>query len=231
MGHHRPAHSSANSTSRAVQDRGVVNDETEALGLGGTVTAEQEVVEPGALLEESAAGALPVHAGPQLRREITVLEDVIGKVSNDLELLMAIELDALGGSGFVGTVNILIAEPHSRRTVGDDEPKRILGALANAAVEELLNGGAATELVALMLLPPCQRAELSLDEALRKEVVKDVLEVGQLVVGELELDELRRRGLVAARTLVVGQPKLSLGHYYRVGRVLEQKEEIGRAHV
>lgn len=66
----------------------------------------------------------------------------------------------------------------------------------------------------VLLLPPRRRAVFGFDKALAEDMVKNILQVRELVVLELEFDELcgRRSLEKGARGELVGQPKLSVGH-------------------
>lgn len=62
---------------------------------------------------------------------------------------------------------------------------------------------------------------LGFDKALAEKMFKNILQVQQPVVLELQLNELGRSRLVATRDLVVSQPELVVGH--RVQRVQSEK--------
>lgn len=63
-----------------------------------------------------------------------------------------------------------------------------------------------------MLLPPRDGAVPGLDEALRENVVEDVLQVNKLLFARREIDELGRAGPTSPRGLVVGEPEFASRH-------------------
>lgn len=87
-----------------------------------------------------------------------------------------------------------------------------MGALPKTVLQQLLNGMRRLNPTPFVVLPERQRPVLGLDEALAKEVVKNVLEIHKPMVLELELNELSSHGLVAARHLMVRQPQFVVSH-------------------
>lgn len=66
--------------------------------------------------------------------------------------------------------------------------------------------------MALMILPKRDGSVLGFDEALAEKMFKNILQVQEPMVLELQLDELGRSGLVATRNVVASQPELVMDH-------------------
>lgn len=70
-----------------------------------------------ALLNSLATNTLPIDGSPQLSRQVTLAENVVGDVGEFLEPHMRIELDTLGNDWRGSIVLMNIAEPNSRRNI------------------------------------------------------------------------------------------------------------------
>lgn len=92
------------------------------------------------------------------------------------------------------------------------ETKGSLLALANTFLQQVLNDLTSLNLAAILLFPERHRPMLRLDVPLLEDVVKDILQIDQLAVLELELDQLDAGLLVATGSLAVSQPKFGAGH-------------------
>lgn len=122
----------------------------------------------------------------------------------------------------------MVTEPDGTWCVGDDESESSLRALPEAILQQFLNDVRRLNPIPLVVLPECDRPILGLNEALAEEVFKNILEVHQPMVLELELDELSGHGLVAARHLMVGQPQFVIGHaVQRKSQPSREKKRMG----
>jgi hypothetical protein len=194
------------------------NDDSEWLLVSHLLAVAQHLLDSCALLDPLAACLLQVHEGPVFRGEEALAEDVVRDMAELLKVrLDRIELDALRDGGRRVLVRVL-AEPRRGWGVGysrsssapahcvsaeartDDEPQRGLLTLDGPPAQDVLKRKTALDFPPVVVLPERHRPVLRVDEALPEHVLEHVLEVGELMRLVVDVDELRRRGLVARET-------------------------------
>jgi len=207
-----------------MDNRWVVNNKAERVLLRQTCSSSKQLLNADMFFNPLSTWLLPVYNRPQLRNEITLVEDVVGHVRKSFEPSWVRrwpnKLDSLGNSTSTRVVEIDVAEPKYVRNILNDQFQSVLRALANTLFEELLNRVAGLDLLSIFSLPPRRGAMPRFNKPLPEDyniMFKHVFQVRELMVLELELDELsgRRSFEVGTRSELVGEPEFSVSHFRR----------------
>lgn len=207
--------------------RSSVDDQPQRLLLTSSLAPGQHIFDAGILADFGAASLLPLDVRPKLVRQEAMAENVVGDMGQTLMGDGEVsEFEALAdGLVFRGAVNVDVREPENGREILDNELDSNLGGKTHSLFDDFLNREAALDTLAILALPPRNRAVLGLDVALAKDIVKHVLQIKQGLLLVFELDELRRRRQIASRREVVCNPQFGTGHcvsYGGSGFVLEK---------
>jgi len=172
-----------------------------------TLSFQKKDIDADVFSDALTAGLRPVNYRPEFRGDEAFLEDVVGNLTQIIEM-MFVQFDTLHGARVrCMVVKIDVTEPEASRYVINDELQGALWSLANTLLEEVQDEVAWFNNNTVFAFPMSEGSVLRLEEALAEDMVKDVFYINELFVQFNELDS-RWMAMVPVGSHLVCKPKL-----------------------